>query len=1127
MKYLWDNQLQLFRRDVPEEFAYSDGAEVESRLLSIIQNARDRGTFSQELADAIRDWPTEYHLSRSRHCLLRPLRIGAAHRVLELGCGCGALTRFLGESGAQVVAVEGSIARARITAERCRGLDNVRVFADNLTRFETDERFDYILLIGVLEYAAVFSGHPNPFENQLRGASRFLAPGGKLVVAIENELGLKYFNGCAEDHVGVPFFGVQDLYGPRTVRTFGRRQLLKQFAAAGLSHVDCYYPFPDYKLPSVVLSEQALTDADFDPVDLLARCQARDYTGSPLRSFNEALTFIPAHKNGLLADLSNSFLAVAMTEPAADVNQSLEIAHVYSVNRDPQFAVQTSFLRTAAGLQVLKTPLLPGPNTRAFHAAKMDFTLRFPTDSYVKGPQLLWRYLTAQASASDLEATVDALRPWMQYLLDRARLKTQLEPSSLASYLLAGDMLDCTPFNLVETENGLLGIDVEWRTEEDIPLGWVLARGILYCLDTGLGRMDAVRSVFEVMAALCVEFKLHLTEEDLEGWLSHEADFQAVVTGRPRTDLAVYRPVGIRSAASEIAQVTQITVQRDEEIGSLKELLTVRDRQIDERNIELRRLSETVAARDQSIGELNQNVSDLNAGLADLNAGVAALNSRLSESNAESRRLKGELDGILHSRSWRYTSALRNLKKRGPALRLGRYQEWRQLERDRQLVADSGLFDADWYLAQHSDVARSGVDPLTHYLRHGGFESRDPSTGFSSSRYLDYNPDVQAAHINPLLHYLRFGQAEGRQANPVVEEKTTDPSWHAVDIFSYMSTPIDYATLPEKIFVGVSSRGNFFMTEIARILEDAFRQLGAEVAFVNESQACGLPSDITILVVAPHEFFHLGDGPKAFERLSSTARMVMVNTEQPQTKWFALAKQYLGNAVAVLDIDFESARHLQASGFRAFALPLGYSEYIAHTFDGASLPPHELYESIPASVISPLPALYSERPIDVLFIGTSSPRRDTFFATYADYFSSKTTIFYLPVGNVPFLPRDPRSVDFATFAALLRRSKILLNIHRDTAPYLEWQRIVTLGIMNQTLVITDQCSPNPCIVPNVDYLEGPLAAVPTLCDLALGNIKAAESIAIGAYDRLREHYPMDQVLGRCWTALTKATTEGA
>ena len=57
------------------------------------------------------------------------------------------------------------------------------------------------------------------------------------------------------------------------------------------------------------------------------------------------------------------------------------------------------------------------------------------------------------------------------------------------------------------------------------------------------------------------------------------------------------------------------------------------------------------------------------------------------------------------------------------------------------------LFDADWYLAQYEDVARSGLDPLAHYLKHGAAEGRDPGPKDPEmilGRLLD-NGEVEAA----------------------------------------------------------------------------------------------------------------------------------------------------------------------------------------------------------------------------------------------------------------------------------------------------------------------------------------------------------------------------------------------
>ncbi|WP_202361144.1 glycoside hydrolase family 99-like domain-containing protein [Mesorhizobium sp. 131-3-5] len=86
---------------------------------------------------------------------------------------------------------------------------------------------------------------------------------------------------------------------------------------------------------------------------------------------------------------------------------------------------------------------------------------------------------------------------------------------------------------------------------------------------------------------------------------------------------------------------------------------------------------------------------------------------------------------------------------------------WKRF-RLRQRIRASGLFDVSWYMVQNPDLARSGKDPILHYIRYGAAESRNPSPDFDNEYYLAKNPDVAAASMNPLDHYIRFGKSEGR-----------------------------------------------------------------------------------------------------------------------------------------------------------------------------------------------------------------------------------------------------------------------------------------------------------------------------------------------------------------------------
>ncbi len=87
------------------------------------------------------------------------------------------------------------------------------------------------------------------------------------------------------------------------------------------------------------------------------------------------------------------------------------------------------------------------------------------------------------------------------------------------------------------------------------------------------------------------------------------------------------------------------------------------------------------------------------------------------------------------------------------------------LSRERLVEAH---FDRQWYLAKNPDVRDAGIDPLRHYLQHGGFEGRDPHPLFSSSYYLKRYPVVGSLHMNPLVHYIAAGAAECYDPHPLI-----------------------------------------------------------------------------------------------------------------------------------------------------------------------------------------------------------------------------------------------------------------------------------------------------------------------------------------------------------------------
>ncbi|HTY95031.1 MAG TPA: hypothetical protein VMC02_14150, partial [Steroidobacteraceae bacterium] len=94
------------------------------------------------------------------------------------------------------------------------------------------------------------------------------------------------------------------------------------------------------------------------------------------------------------------------------------------------------------------------------------------------------------------------------------------------------------------------------------------------------------------------------------------------------------------------------------------------------------------------------------------------------------------------------------------------------LFREYELLANSELFDPEYYIRENPDVAGLNLDPIIHYLETGGGELRNPSGSFDARRYVEQCRQRGERVGNPLLHYLESRAA----ADPRVGNGATPPA---------------------------------------------------------------------------------------------------------------------------------------------------------------------------------------------------------------------------------------------------------------------------------------------------------------------------------------------------------------
>lgn len=501
----------------PGEDKYSDGA-IEDELLSITKNAA-RIEYASIIEEK-KSWPVLYHLSPLRSNIVDWLPITKEHKVLEIGSGCGAITDKLSEKAGHVVCVDLSAKRSMINAYRNQDRENIELKVGNFEDIEPslEDDFDFICLIGVFEYGNAYIHTKTPYEDFLRIIKRHLKKDGTIIIAIENKFGLKYWAGCKEDHVGTYFSGLEGYPDGGSARTFTRKGLEKIFKACGVEEYHFYYPYPDYKFPTTIYSDQRppyvgeLTD------------NMRNFDRDRMVLFHEKYVYDSILEDQYYDIFSNSYLVVLGKMPET-------IYSKYSNDRAPEYEVRTDIIEATNGKVVRKVPLTgeAKEHVRQMETAYVQLQKRYEGSDLRINPCVYHEEGYAEfpfEKGITLEELLDGclaendMETFLQLFTRYCEMISYRNPSytgKVVDYDLAFANI------LVDGEDWTL-IDYEWSMEDELEDKEAAFRAV-YCYLLAEEKRNSIP--LDLMMD-----QLGVSQEEAEEYRRKEAFFQKKVTGK-------------------------------------------------------------------------------------------------------------------------------------------------------------------------------------------------------------------------------------------------------------------------------------------------------------------------------------------------------------------------------------------------------------------------------------------------------------------------------------------------------------------------------------------------------------------------------------------------------------------
>lgn len=178
--------------------------------------------------------------------------------VLEIGGHLGEVTGALCKKNQKVVTIEFNKKRAEAIAKRHGDCENLEIIVGNLQDIKLEEKFDYITLIGILEYAQQIFNTEFPVLDLLKYCMSLLKPDGKLLIATNNKFALKSYIGDIDECTEITFDSITGYKSSRKQYKFGKNQIEEFLKKADFNYYKFFYPLPDYKLPSLIFTDSYL-----------------------------------------------------------------------------------------------------------------------------------------------------------------------------------------------------------------------------------------------------------------------------------------------------------------------------------------------------------------------------------------------------------------------------------------------------------------------------------------------------------------------------------------------------------------------------------------------------------------------------------------------------------------------------------------------------------------------------------------------------------------------------------------------------------------------------------------------------------------------------------------------------
>lgn len=403
-------------------------------------------------------------------------------KVLEVGNKSEELTKFLIDKCSSIQKIS-----------KIEELENI------------DAKFNIIILIGINENEKI------NLKNLVRRLEGFLEMDGRILLAVDNKFGLRFWAGNPENILEKKFtslLGYNNEY--EKIETYTKRYIETQLNEIGYK-TRFYYPLPDYRRPNVIFSDDALPE--YNSIDKYNPY----YTGKSDILFNEIDVFREILKTDkdMFTFFANSFLVeVIKKEKEYDTTYNYIS---YNNLRKEKYRLITKISNTYVEKQIVNEKaeehyeniknnikILQENNIKTVDYIDEDKI----KSKYIEQKYLLNNVLTEKLEKGQVEEFDNIIKNYKKQISVKTYKENNYEKTAFGKYgvevkdksiiqdlnFVKNGMWDMTFKNCFLIDNQFYFFDQEWN-EPNLPVEYILYRAILYTIS--LRRFVSIEKLFD------------------------------------------------------------------------------------------------------------------------------------------------------------------------------------------------------------------------------------------------------------------------------------------------------------------------------------------------------------------------------------------------------------------------------------------------------------------------------------------------------------------------------------------------------------------------------------------------------------------------------------------------------